>query len=97
MAARRRVGEKVDRLVVNGVGADLWVVEGGRFGPFAESSAVPGNLDRRVEGVSGVESTRRFIQYNQQFTINGEATITCGNIKVRNATLYLVDRVLQPT
>lgn len=31
------------------------------------------------------------------FTINGEATITCGNIKVRNATLYLVDRVLQPT
>ena len=31
------------------------------------------------------------------FTINGEATITCGNIKVRNATLYLVDRILQPT
>lgn len=60
-------------IVVNGVGADLWVVEGGRFGPFAESSAVPGNLDRRVEGVSGVESTRRFIQYNQQFTINGES------------------------
>jgi putative ABC transport system permease protein len=60
-------------LIVNSVGADLWVVEGGRFGPFAEPSAVPGNLDRRVEGVSGVESTRRFIQYNQQFDINGKS------------------------
>lgn len=59
-------------IVVNSAGADLWVVEGGRFGPFAESSAVPGNLDRRVEGVEGVQSTRRFIQYNQQLTINGK-------------------------
>jgi len=61
-------------LVVNSAGADLWVVEGGRFGPFAEPSAVPGSLDRRVEGVEGVKSTRRFIQYNQQLDFNGRLT-----------------------
>lgn len=60
-------------LIINDIGADLWVVEGGRSGPFAESSAVPSNLDRRVEGVPGVQATRRFIQYNQQYQINGQS------------------------
>ncbi len=59
-------------LIINDIGADLWVVEGGRSGPFAETSAVPANLDRRVEGVPGVSGTRRFIQYNQQYTIDGK-------------------------
>ena len=58
-------------IVINDIGADLWVVEGGRAGPFAETSAVPGNLDRRVEGVPGVAGTRRFIQFNQQYNIDG--------------------------
>lgn len=60
-------------LIINDIGADLWVVEGGRAGPFAETSAVPSNLDRRVEGVPGVAETRRFIQYNQQYMIDGKA------------------------
>lgn len=60
-------------LIINDVGADLWVVEGGRSGPFAETSAVPSSLDRRVEGVPGVETTRRFIQYNQQYQIDGKS------------------------
>ncbi|MFG1350780.1 ABC transporter permease [Xanthobacter autotrophicus] len=60
-------------LIINDVGADLWVVEGGRSGPFAETSAVPSSLDRRVEGVPGVAATRRFIQYNQQYNINGKS------------------------
>jgi len=60
-------------LIINAVGADLWVVEGGRAGPFGETSAVPATLDRRVEGVPGVQSTRRFIQYNQQYEIGGKA------------------------
>jgi putative ABC transport system permease protein len=59
-------------LIVKNVGADLWVVEGGRVGPFAETSAVPGNLDMRVEGVPGVSDTRRFIQFNQQYLIRGK-------------------------
>jgi len=60
-------------LIINDIGADLWVVEGGRSGPFAETSAVPASLDRRVEGVPGVSATRRFIQYNQQYQINGKS------------------------
>lgn len=58
-------------IVIDGIGADLWVVEGGKSGPFAESSAVPANLDRRVAGVAGVAATRRFIQYNKQYDIDG--------------------------
>ncbi|QRG09159.1 ABC transporter permease [Xanthobacter dioxanivorans] len=60
-------------LIINDIGADLWVVEGGRSGPFAETSAVPASLDRRVEGVPGVSATRRFIQYNQQYQIGGKS------------------------
>ena len=59
-------------LIINDIGADLWVVEGGRAGPFAETSAVPANLDRRVEGVPGVRAARRFIQFSQQYDIKGK-------------------------
>lgn len=59
-------------IIIDGVDADLWVVEGGRAGPFAELSAVPANLDRRVEGVPGVASVRRYIGYNQQYEIAGK-------------------------
>jgi putative ABC transport system permease protein len=41
-------------LIVNEVGADLWVVQGHRVGPFAERSEISGVLDRRIEGVPGV-------------------------------------------
>jgi putative ABC transport system permease protein len=58
-------------LVIKEIGADLWVVEGGRAGPFADASAVPTALDRRIEGVPGVQAVRRFIQYNQQYEIHG--------------------------
>jgi putative ABC transport system permease protein len=58
-------------VVIDGIGADLWVVEGGRAGPFAEPSSVPNSLDRRVAGVQGVASARRFVSFNQQFEING--------------------------
>ncbi|MGQ9365854.1 ABC transporter permease [Azospirillum sp. A39] len=58
-------------LIVRDVGADLWVVQGGRVGPFAESSAVSSLLDRRVEGVPGVAGVRRFVLSNQQFEVAG--------------------------
>jgi len=66
-------------LVVNRIGADLWVVQGGRAGPFAEGSAIPSQVDRRVEGVAGVGEVRRFTQFSQQFDFEGRprrATIT---------------------
>lgn len=32
----------------------------------------------------------------QDFTVNGEATVVCGNLQAANATIYLIDRVLVP-
>lgn len=65
-------GIVADALVVIGkIGADLWVVQGGRLGPFAESSAVVSTLERRVAGVAGVASVRRFLQISVQFSHEG--------------------------
>jgi putative ABC transport system permease protein len=47
-------------------------VQGGRAGPFAEGSVVSATLDRRIEGVAGTTSVRRFVQNNLQFDINGQ-------------------------
>ncbi|SKA37326.1 ABC transporter permease [Consotaella salsifontis] len=58
-------------LVIDTIGADLWVVQGGRSGPFAEGSSVPSTMDRRVEGLAGVASVRRFVQFSQQFDVDG--------------------------
>lgn len=60
-------------LIVDRIGADLWVVQGDRAGPFAEGSAISSAMDRRVEGVSGVATVRRFAQSSQQFTIAGRS------------------------
>lgn len=59
-------------LTIEEIGADLWVVQGGRVGPFAEGSVVSATLDRRVEGVAGVTGVRRFVQNNQQVDIDGQ-------------------------
>ena len=41
-------------LLVDKIGADLWVVQGSTRGPFAEISRVPANLEDRVRAVPGV-------------------------------------------
>jgi uncharacterized surface protein with fasciclin (FAS1) repeats len=33
----------------------------------------------------------------QDFTINGDSSVVCGNLKTANATVYLIDQVLLPT
>ncbi|WP_421995326.1 ABC transporter permease [Reyranella sp.] len=66
-------------LIIETVGADLWVVQGGRSGPFAEGSAIASSTDRRVEGLAGVAEVRRFVQSSQQFPFEGRdrrATLT---------------------
>ncbi len=40
-------------LLVDRIGADLWVVQGGTRGPFAEVSRLAGNLENRVRAVWG--------------------------------------------
>lgn len=53
-------------LLVDRVGADLWVVQGNTRGPFAEISRLPANLEDRVRAVPGVASARRFVTHTLQ-------------------------------
>mgnify|MGYP000875754495 CR=1 FL=1 len=45
-------------LLVDKIGADLWLVQGSTRGPFAEISRVPANLEDRARAVPGVASAR---------------------------------------
>jgi putative ABC transport system permease protein len=53
-------------LLVDQVGADLWVVQGGTRGPFAEVSRIPANLEDRARAVPGVAGARRFVSHTIQ-------------------------------
>lgn len=53
-------------LLVDQIGADLWVVQGSTRGPFAELSRLPANLEDRVRAVPGVASARRFVSHTIQ-------------------------------
>jgi putative ABC transport system permease protein len=53
-------------LLVDGVDADLWVVQRETRGPFAELSRVPPNLVHRVAAVPGVLSSRKFVYHTIQ-------------------------------
>ena len=58
-------------VVVDRVGADLWVVQRGTRGPFAEISRVPANLEHRLLAVPGVVSARSFVSHSIQREHNG--------------------------
>ena len=60
-------------LLVDRVGADLWVVQGNTRGPFAEISRIPGNLENRVRSVQGVAGARRFVSHTIQREQSGKA------------------------
>ena len=53
-------------LLVERIGADLWVVQGDTRGPFAEISRIPANLEDRVRAVPGVALARRFVSHTIQ-------------------------------
>jgi len=53
-------------LLVDKIGADLWVVQGSTRGPFAEISRVPANLEDRARAVPGVAGARRFVSHTIQ-------------------------------
>jgi len=53
-------------LLVDTVGADLWVVQRHTRGPFAEISRVPRSLADRVAAVPGVENSRAFVYHTLQ-------------------------------
>ena len=53
-------------LLVDTVGADLWIVQRATRGPFAEISRVPRSLADRVAAVPGVENARAFVYHTLQ-------------------------------
>ncbi|MCB1208411.1 MAG: ABC transporter permease [Verrucomicrobiales bacterium] len=53
-------------LLVDRVGADLWVVQGHTRGPFAEVSRISASLEDRVRAVPGVAQSRRFVSHTIQ-------------------------------
>lgn len=53
-------------LLVDRIGADLWLVQGNTRGPFAEISRVAANLEDRARAVPGVMGARRFVSHTVQ-------------------------------
>ncbi len=53
-------------LLVDSVGADLWVVQGSTRGPFAEISRISASLEDRASAVPGVARARRFVSHTIQ-------------------------------
>ncbi|QDU82570.1 FtsX-like permease family protein [Polystyrenella longa] len=59
-------------LLIDRVGADLWVVQRNTRGPFAEQSRVSSNLVYRAAAVPGVQSSREFVYHTIQRQRNGK-------------------------
>lgn len=59
-------------LLVERMGADLWVVQRDTRGPFAEISRVPKTLAYRALAVPGVQSAREFVFHTIQRHHNGK-------------------------
>jgi putative ABC transport system permease protein len=53
-------------LLVDRIDADVWLVQGGTRGPFAEISRVPVALEDRASAVPGVAWARRFVSHTVQ-------------------------------
>lgn len=53
-------------LLIDRIGADVWIVQRDTRGPFAEISRVPGNLVHRAAAVPGVASAREFVYHTVQ-------------------------------
>jgi len=53
-------------LLIDNIGADVWIVQHNTRGPFAELSRVPPNLVYRALAIPGVMSCRSFVQHTIQ-------------------------------
>lgn len=59
-------------LLIDRVGADLWIVQRDTRGPFAELSRVPSNLMHRALAVPGVATSREFVYHTIQRERHGK-------------------------
>ena len=53
-------------LLIDRIGADLWIVQDETRGPFAEVSRVPASLMHRARAVPGVKDSREFVYHTIQ-------------------------------
>ncbi len=53
-------------LLIDNIGADIWIVQHNTRGPFAELSRVPQNLTYRALAIPGVITARNFVQHTIQ-------------------------------
>lgn len=60
-------------LLIDRVGADLWIIQRNTRGPFAEISRVPPNLVHRALAVPEVQSAREFVYHTIQREREGKA------------------------
>lgn len=60
-------------LLIDRVGADLWIVQRDTRGPFAELSRIPSKLVYRAAAVPGVKSSREFAYHTIQRQRDGNA------------------------
>lgn len=58
-------------LLIDHIGADMWVVQRDTRGPLAEVSRVPSNLIHRVAAVPGVAASREFVYHTIQREYEG--------------------------
>lgn len=58
-------------LLVDTIQSDLWIVQRGTRGPFAEVSRVPSNLVLRVAAVPGIVNARGFVSHTIQRELRG--------------------------
>lgn len=59
-------------LLVDQIGADVWIVQRGTRGPFAEISRLPPSLLHRARAVPGVQSARQFVFHTVQRERDGK-------------------------
>ncbi|MFA5864278.1 MAG: ABC transporter permease [Phycisphaerae bacterium] len=59
-------------LIVDRVGADIWIVQKDTRGPFAEMSRIPRDLEDRTLPVPGVETSFGFVSYTVQRSYKGK-------------------------
>jgi putative ABC transport system permease protein len=60
-------------LLVDRTGADLWIVQEGTKGPFAERSSVPLSIEDRARATPGVAWARPFSTYTTQLERSGKS------------------------
>jgi putative ABC transport system permease protein len=71
MAAMNRGQIEDATALVQAIGADLWVVEAGTVGPFAESSRVPGDTREMIARMAGVADAGALTFQNVQVDRGG--------------------------